>query len=138
MGNRLQEQIAITDYLVPLHFGATNIGDAAGTAVAYPSDTAEYIMPWSGSVVGISAASNADYTGGVLTFNPTVNGTANTGLAAVLEDTVQRDTGVINSDIVNFTAGQRLGVKWTKSGTVAPTTTDVSLVLWVLVTGVSL
>lgn len=138
MGNILQEPIAITDYVVPLHFGSTNIGDADGTAVAYPSDTAEYIMPWGGSVIGIGVLSNADYTGGVLTFTPTVNGTAKTALSAVLEDTVQRDTGVVNANVVPFSAGQRLGVKWTKSGTVAPTTTDVSIVLYVLVQGVVL
>lgn len=138
MGNILQEVIAITDYVVPLHFGAVNIADAAGTAAAYPTGTTDYIMPWSGSVIGISVASNEDYTGGVLTFNPTINGAENTGLAAVLEDTVQRDTGLVNANVIPFAAGQRLGVEWAKSGTVAPTTTDVTIVLWVLVQGVNL
>ena len=138
MSKAVQEQISVTDYLVPLVFQATNIPDAAGTANGVEPTTTEYVMPWAGSVVGISAGLNAALSGGTLTFRPTINGTANTGLTVALSGSAQRASANKPADTVNFSAGQRLGVDWTKSGTVNPTTTDGIIILWVLMTGVKL
>jgi hypothetical protein len=138
MPGRLQEPIAITEYVTTLAFTATNVPDAAGTAIAIEASSNDYLMPYGGSVVGIGVYHNADLTGGVITWNPTVNGTAKTALGAVTDDTNQGGYAVCDSTKVPFTAGQRLGVKWTKTGTVAPTTTDATIVLYVLVTGVGL
>lgn len=137
MPTRMTENIGTETIVVPLHFGAINVADSAGTAEAYPAGTTEYIMPWAGSVIGISANSNADYTGGTLTFNPTINGAEDTDLGVTLSDTVQRATTRIDADKVRFVANQRLGVEWSKTGTVAPTTTDVTLILWVMLEGVT-
>lgn len=137
MPTRLTENIGTETIVVPLHFGAIDVPNSAGTAAAYPTGTTEYIMPWSGSVIGISANSNADYTGGTLTFNPTIDGAEDTDLGVTLSDTVQRATAKVDADKVRFAAGARLGVEWSKTGTVAPTTTDVTLILWVMLDGVT-
>lgn len=138
MGKAVQEQISITDYLVPLVFQATNIPDATGNANTIEPTTTEYVMPFAGCVVGISASGNALLSTGTLTFNPSVNGVANTGLGVTLTNAVQRASATKLADAINFSAGQRLGVPWTKTGTISPTTTDANIVLWVLVEGVKL
>jgi len=135
MASRLIEQIGVSDNIITLFFTATNIPDAAGTAVAIEAASTEYIMPWEGAVVGMGVVSNTDLTGGTLTFNPTINGTADTSLGATLSDTVQQLAARVEADKVPFTVNQRLGVKWTKTGTVAPLTCDVTIVLYVLISG---
>lgn len=127
----MKEQISITQPLVFLPFGATNVPDAAGNAFASEPTSLEYVMPWAGSIVGISVAHNAALSTGTITWQPTINGAANTNLTAVTDSANQRKTGVINENKVPFTAGQRIGVSWTKTGTVAPLTTDVAVGLWV-------
>ena len=125
------EQISITQPLVFLPFGATNVPDAAGNAFASEPTSLEYAMPWAGSVVAISVASNAVFTTGVLTLQPTVNGVANTALTTTLDNATQRNNGKVNVNKVPFVAGQRIGVSWTKTGTVAPLTNDLAIGLWV-------
>lgn len=127
----VQEQISVTAPLVAFPFQTTDVPDAAGTMVTLQATTESYAMPWEGSVVAIGAVSNADFTGGVVTFNPTIGGTADTSLAAVLSDTVQSHTGRCAVGAVPFAQGALLGCKWTESGTVAPTTNDISVVLFV-------
>ncbi len=134
----VQEQITPTSFLVPLVFQATNIPDAAGVANTVEPTTPEYVMPWAGSIVGISAAQNAALSTGTLTFRPTINGTGNTGITTALSSSAQRNYTKKPADTVKFAAGQRLGVDWTKSGTVSATTTDATIILWVLVEGVRL
>lgn len=128
----VQEQISVTAPTCPFAFGATNVPDAAGTMFASEATSPDYIMPWAGSVVAIAVRSNADYTDGVLTFNPTIDGTANTSLGTTMSDTVQSNYAVKPQGTVSFAAGARLGAAWTKTGTVAPTTTDVALTLYVI------
>jgi hypothetical protein len=84
----------------------------------------EYVMPFAGSVVGISVASNALRTGGVASVGAAVNGVG-TGL------TTQIDAGntLYNSstqakDTDTFSAGDRLGVYLTTDGSWAPATAD--------------
>lgn len=134
----LQEKIGITSPICHFAFGATNIGDAAGTMFASEATSPDYIMPWAGSVVAVAVRSNADYTGGVLTFNPTIDGTANTSLGTTMDDTLQSNYAVKPQYTVRFAAGARLGAAWTKTGTVAPTTTDVAASLYVMFDDVNL
>lgn len=127
----MKEQISITQPFVALPFGATNVPDAAGNAFASEPTSLEYVMPWAGSIVGISVAHNAVLSTGTITWQPTIDGTPNTVMQAVTDSSNQRKTNKVNEGKVPFTAGQRLGISWTKTGTVAPTTTDVALILWV-------
>lgn len=133
-----QEQIAITTYLVPLVFQAVDVPDAAGNAKTVESGSNDYVMPWAGSIVGMSVRHNADLTGGTITWRPTIGGTANATMTCTTDDTNQQDYAVTEGRAVPFTAGARIGVDWTKSGTVAPTTTDAAIVLFVLLEGISL
>lgn len=134
MGNKLLERIAVDKYVVPLVFQATNIADAAGTAKAVEPSSNEYVMPYGGSVVAITAALNAALSTGTLTFRPTINGSAVTAFnATALSSSKQRTADTQLSDKTVFAAGDRLGIDWTKTGTVSPTTLDATITLWVLV-----
>lgn len=133
---RLQEPIAVTEYLVPLVFVTSNVPDAAGTARAVEAASDDYVMPFAGSVVGLTVRHNADLTGGIITWNPVVNDVAKTAISAVTNDTNQQAVKTVDADLVPFAAGDRIGCEWTKSGTVAPTTTDVVVIVWVLLIGV--
>ena len=132
MARQLIEKIATANNVIALLFQAQNIPDAAGTAKSIEVTTDDYIMPFAGSVIGIGSVSNAALVGGTVTFNPTVNGTADTALGATLDSSNQRAQAKIESRRVNFAAGQRVGVKWTKTGTVNPTTNDVSIIVLVV------
>lgn len=128
----VQERISVTSPTIMLPFGATNVPDGTGNAFAVEATSPDYVMPWAGDVIGISVRSNADYTNGILTFNPTIDGTGNTALGTTMSDLVQQNYASVVQGTIPFAAGARLGVAWTKSGTVAPTTTDVAITLWVI------
>ena len=134
-----QENISITDYLVPLLFQASNVPDAAGVAVFVETASQETPpMNWEGSIVGISVRHNADLSGGVITWRPRINAVASAILNVVTDDPTQQARAEKPAGVLNFKQGDRLSVDWTKTGTVAPTTTDVVIILWVLVQGVRL
>lgn len=117
--------------MVALVFGATNVPDAAGNAFASEPTSLEYVMPWDGSVVAISVAHNAALVGGTITWQPTINGTGNTVMTAVTDSSNQRARNKTNVGKVPFKAGDRIGISWTKTGTVSPTTSDVAALLFV-------
>ena len=120
-------------HIQALPFNQTNLADANGDMEDWEaSNILTPPMPWAGHVLAVSLYTNADLTGGVVTFSPTVNGTLKTALAAVLDDTNQEAYATVAPGIVTFSAGDNLGVGYTKTGTVAPTTTDVVGLLWVL------
>lgn len=133
-----QTQLASSKTIVPLVFQAPNVPDADGSAVTLNADSNDYVMPWPGSIVGISVRHNADLTGGVITWTPTVGGTAKTALSVVTDDTHQQAYKSIEGRRIPFAAGARIGVAWTETGTVAPTTTDAVITLWVLLEDVRL
>lgn len=127
----MKEQIGVTQPMVTLPFGATNVPDAAGNAFASEPTSLEYVMPWDGSVVAISVAHNAALSTGTITWQPTINGVANTVMQTVTDSSNQRSRNRTNVGKVPFKAGDRIGVSWTKSGTVSATTTDVAALLFV-------
>ena len=132
MGAVAQEQIAVTKYVVPLVFQATDVPDAAGSAGTVQADSSDYVMPFAGSIIGISVRHNAALTGGTLTWRPTLDGTADTTMTVDTDSSSQQAYANQKGRQVSFDAGARLGVDWTKSGTVAPTTTDATITLFVL------
>jgi hypothetical protein len=136
---RLQERIATDTYAVWMPFTALNIPDAAGNAVVAgvgASAGAEYVATHDGFIIGISVALNADLTTGEVTFRPTINGTADTSLSAIVNGTVQRDYGRCLAGAVPFSAGQRIGVDWVETGTVDPVTADAVIGLLVVFEGI--
>ena len=85
----------------------------------------EVVMPYAGSIIGISVASNEARSAGTLTVDATKDGTA-TGLQAVLDDDPNQYAYATQAkDTDTFTAGQRIGVKITTDGDWAPTTADI-------------
>lgn len=112
----------------PFNFMQSNVA-ANQTAVAIDvlglAGNTEVVMPYAGSVIGISVASNAARSAGTLTVDATVDGVV-TGLQAVLDD--DPTTYALNTqakDTDTFTAGQRIGVKITTDGAWAPVTADI-------------
>lgn len=110
-------------------FGVTNLANANGSAFATEPSSPAYVALHAGSIIGLSVRHNADLTGGTITWKPTVNGTAKTGLTVVTDDTHQQDYDSCQSSVINFAAGDYIGVAYTKSGTVAPETTDIAALL---------
>jgi hypothetical protein len=129
------EDITAKGQLVPIVFvqdavaaSQTNVqltAQDAGVAVDGVS------MPFRGAIVGLTWDLTAAGTAGVFTIGATVGGTedANTtqtvGTAAAGRDTFPRDQ-------VKFVAGDKLGVEITTDGSWDGTTSDLVVVLWVL------
>lgn len=132
------EDISVRGYVVPLSFQITNAPDANTEGNTVEATSPTYVIPFAGSIVGISVRHNGALSTGTLTFRPTINGTENTTLTAVTSSSAQQAYSRARLGTVNFTAGQRIGAGFTKSGTVSPTTTDVVITLWVHITADSL
>lgn len=122
-------------YAQPYQFMQSNVA-ASQSAVALDvlglSGNTEYTMDLDGSVIGISIASNDARTGGTLTVDATVNGTA-TGLQSVLDGTnttYHYATQIPETD--TFSVGDRLGVDITTDGSWAPVTADIVVSVIVL------
>ena len=117
-------QIAGTFYVDDAAQNATDtVMDTAGSATYNQTD--EIVMVRAGSVVGIGCFGNANVTTNDFTFDVTIDGT-NTGLIATL-DTTSLNTHVNTQakDTDTFTAGQRIGIKWSSQAGALPTgTTD--------------
>lgn len=128
----IRELIGSTRLAVPFVFHETDHADAAETFEGQEASSNAYTMPFAGQVVAMSTRSNADLTGGTIVVNPTIDGVADTDLGNTLADAAQQDYDVVAPGSVTFTAGQLLGVLTSKTGTVAPTTADVSTILIVV------
>lgn len=137
MSNLLQEQIAVSDYAMPLPFQATNIGDADGTAKAVEPSSNEYVMPCDGYIIGGSVRQNAALSTGSLAWSPTVNGTAKTALTLTTDATHQQAYKNVGA-MIPFKAGDRIGLGWVKTGTVSATTTDAAALLFIVLRDVPL
>lgn len=84
------------------------------------------VMPWAGSVVGISVKLSGACTGGTLTAVVDRNATTDT-ISVSLESTTNTTTNyaVAAADVYPFAAGEYLGVELLTTGTFAPTTADL-------------
>lgn len=127
----LSEYIGVKIQHEALLFGKANVADANGSALTV-GDGDAYLMPYAGSVIAIAVRHNADLTGGAITWTPTVNGTAKTALSAVTDDTHQQAYDTCEAYTIPFAAGDYIGAAYTKTGTVAPTTTDASVIVRVV------
>jgi hypothetical protein len=88
------------------------------------SGNAEYVLPFAGSVVGISVASNALRTGGVAAVEAAINGVG-TGLTTQINaGNTLYNSSTQAKDTDSFGAGARLGVFLTTDAAWAPTTAD--------------
>ncbi len=103
----------------------------ASRAINGASLVTERVMPWAGSVVGLSARVSTAANAGTCKVEITVNGTAQTyGMLTI--DTNQNARLTIDADRVRFLAGDRLGVKITTNGAWNGITSDLAVTLFVL------
>ena len=92
----------------------------------------EYLMPSGGEIVAISINASSPVTAGTLTVKPSVNGTAKS-LSARLDSA----NGQINMQVGKYGDNdigdrlRRLGVEVTTDGAFLPTTTDITVDVWV-------
>jgi hypothetical protein len=125
-----QTQIGSTYNFRGYGFEATDVGNAAGTLTVGQSGAVDYVMPYDGSVIGVtfrgSGTVGGTLTTGTLTPLVMINGsaaapfpTANVGIMP------SQRGGYYTQDKqksgYRFTAGQSLGLVYDKAGTVGPT-----------------
>lgn len=129
------QRIGISNPVCAFHFALADLADSQdGTNIPVNSDNDEYVMPWNGHIVGISAALNAAMTAGVVTIKPAINGTEDadaqiqlkTGSFQYVSDSWDR---VGETD---FSAGNRLSVVYDSDGDVEANTVDVVVTVFVV------
>ena len=119
-----QTPLASTKHVLPLSFGHN--GPAANTTLGTIPITAtgggtlgvyEYTMPWSGSVIAVTARIPTAPTAGTLTLQPRINGslTAFTTQKHVNSADIQAFVGKQDARIATsaFAAGDRVGLSFT-------------------------
>lgn len=134
------ERITARGQLVPLTFHQNAVAASQTnaqlplvetSATSSSTDNDEYVMPFDGEIVAISAEVSAAATAGSLTIGATIDGTEaadptlSITTATEAWDTCPRGTA-------QFAAGDRIGAEITTSGTWDATTADLAVVVWVL------
>lgn len=138
-----QTHIGSTKQVVTLPFHFWEIPNANGTLYSQVNTNGtltDYAMPYAGSIIGVTGSLNAALTSGTLQFQPLINGS----LAPQFDSAARLDLGRQSFAYTHegrranltFNAGDRIGLNFNKTGTVAPTTTDGQFLLVVLLEGV--
>lgn len=131
-----QTQIGSTFSVANLHFQKTDIANANGDASTIQADSTAYVAPYKGSIIGVSSIANGTLVTGTITPYATINGSVCPSFpdAAAVRANQQYGHYTQNARKDNFTfnAGDRIGLSYTKAGTVAPTTRDGVFLLVVL------
>ena len=91
-----------------------------------------YTMPWAGTIVGVSYLLSAAATAGQMTIGATINGTE------AADPTLTVTTGTNGYDLASrgaatFSAGDRIGAEITTNSGWDATSSDLGVVVWVLV-----
>ena len=137
-----QLPVGSTYNMVKYQFIATDVGNASGTLVAAQAGAVDYMMPYAGSVVGVTFRGSGS-VGGTLTTGTLVplvmiNDVA---LAPFPELSVaimpSQRGGYFTQDAqmsgYQFAAGSTIGLVYSKTGTVGPTSVvDITAEVWVL------
>ena len=133
------EGIAARGQILPFVFVQDNVAASQTDVQLYIQEVAAAAalvvdgisMPWSGSVVGISADLSAAATAGSLTVGVTLDGTEDANSTQTIT-TAAAAYAVIPQGKIQFAAGQKLGVEITSSGTWNATTADLAVIVYVL------
>ena len=128
------ERIVSQGQIFKFDFEAVNVPDAAGTANIVGGGSGTQIpVPLPGAILGMAVRGNALLSTGTLLFRPTVNGSALTTFSLTsLTSAIQQAYRMRGKDLFPIKAGDRLGVDFTKTGTISPTTIDFIISLYVL------
>ena len=125
-------------------FQATDVGDASGTLVAGQSGAVDYTSPYAGSVIGVSFRGSGTVGGtlttGTLTPLVMINGASVgpfTSTVTSPDIMVSSRGGYVTQDAqmtgYQFAAGSTIGLVYSKTGTIAPTSAlDITAEVWVL------
>lgn len=131
--------------IVPLHFCQDNlaasqtnvqlnVGEVASAATLAVDG---YTMPWAGAIIGISYVLSAAGSAGAMTIGPTIDGTESADpTLAVTTAATGSDTALRSA--APFAAGAVIGAEITTDGSWNGTSSDLGVVVWVMleVTGV--
>lgn len=123
--------------LVPLIFAQDAVAASqTNVQLVVPGETTTplvegYEMPFGGEIVALSYTLNAAGTAGVFTIGATVNGTEDAD-STVTVGTNAASYTVIPRGAIKFVAGDSLGAEITTDGSWDGTTSDLSVVLWVM------
>jgi hypothetical protein len=124
--------------LVPLFFAQDAIA-ASQTAAALKTTDANnsvalnvyYTMPFAGEIIGVSANVDAAATISTLTINPNIAGTAITDPALVIS-TLAYGTDTCPRGKNSFAKNAQIGCKITTTATWDGTSSDLQVIVWVL------
>ena len=123
--------------LVPLIFAQDAVAASqTNVKLVVPGETTTplvegYEMPFPGEVVALSYTLNAAGTAGVFTIGATLNGTEDTDTTVTVGTNAASYTVIPRGKMV-FNASDSIGAEITTDGSWDGTTSDVSVVLWVL------
>lgn len=128
----------LTRQLVPIHFVAVNV-PASATTIMELSDNAAGAgngrteIPWAGSIVGVSYRTSTSLSAGQLSIRPTVASTEVWTAFDLTSSSAAADSATQGVGTDDFSAGQNVGINLVANGSFAPTTLDVTCVLWIAV-----
>lgn len=104
----------------------------SGAGEATTGDVPQQPCPWAGSIVGLSVQVEAARTGGALTIQPAVNGSAAAASLDIDATNTQYYYKAWRRGQYPVTAGQRIGCLWSSdSAWTAGTTPSVRAVVYV-------
>lgn len=120
----MQDNVAASQSNVQLTIA--EVASAAGNVID------GYVMPWAGTIVGISAVVSTAATAGTLTVGPTIDGTEAADPTLTFTDQATRsDTAARGT--ASFAAGAVIGAEITSDGSWNGTSSDLGVTVWVLV-----
>lgn len=124
---------------VALSFNVSNVDTAATNTDLTLADgvSSLVIMPYAGSIVGLTIGASTNVTAGTVAFNAHKE-SAEYAQASSLLTTLTTAAGSSNrgytsvrSGVLTFAAGEGIGVSVSSATNVAATTVDYSAILWV-------
>lgn len=133
------ERITARGQLVPLVFMQDAVA-ASQTDVQLPiaevtagagNGIAGYVMPFDGEIVGISWLLSAAGTTGTFTIGATIGGTENATSTQTV-GTAASGRAKFRRGTIPFSAGNEIGAEITTGGTWDGTSSDLGVVVWVL------
>lgn len=134
-GNGLSPSRLFSGQLTPLTYVQINIpaSTTGDLALADAGAPVYAVMPWAGSIVGMSYRIDGVLTAGTLALRATVNG-SNVWTAHSLTSASPQNAYATQAPGTDaFAAGDLVGVEYVTNGAYLPTTRDIVVVLWVLI-----
>ncbi len=125
--------------LVPIPWSTLNLG-AGVTNELIPSDNAlalafpRITCPWAGSIVGMSYRISTALTAGTLSLRAWVAGSEVWTAHSLTSASPATDEATQAPGTDAFTAGQTIGINAVTNGAFLPTSMDIHVTLWLLVT----